>query len=54
MTDKTNQIMILLHLDEYSKKEVREFFKKTMSIQLDQDDFDDFLRQLKPSLKIKI
>jgi hypothetical protein len=54
MTDKTNNIMILLRLDEYSKKEVREYFKKTMMIKRDQNDFDDFLSQLKPSLKIKI
>ena len=43
MIDETNQVMNDIDLDEYSKREVREFFKKTLMILSDQEDFDHFL-----------
>jgi hypothetical protein len=44
MIDETNQTMEDIQLDELSKREVREFFKKTLMILSDQEDYDHFLR----------
>ena len=40
MIDETNQVMNDIQLDELSKVEIREFFKKTLMILSDQNDFD--------------
>jgi hypothetical protein len=54
MIDDVNSVMDDLKLHESVKTQVREFFKKTLMVLGDQEDFDHFLSQLKPSLKIKI
>lgn len=46
--------MTNIELNDSTADEVREFFQKTISTQSQQEEFDKFLEQISPSLKLKI